>query len=229
MHEVVGVIGRRMTRRAVRLAEEERLAAHLLSGGFCRIELSINIELGSGRKVEYFLKLRHEVNLASTLESVDALLGSDHCVAVKVGRALLEFGEVLDRLQTALRAEQTLDVDAAQRCGLDPVPELLRADVADEVERGIRMAVGVAVEACDATARARRSPVLGLIELLLREGRKEQTQTFDLLGIEDAIEQLVIILDGDEFSLQYVAEVRPRGQVARPPEFRQHLTRQINI
>src|SRR5260370_7125875 len=165
MHEVVGVIGRRMTRRAVRLAEEERLAAHLLSGGFCRIELSINIELGSGRKVEYFLKLRHEVNLASTLESVDALLGSDHCVAVKVGRALLEFGEVLDRLQTALRAEQTLDVDAAQRCGLDPVPELLRADVADEVERGIRMPVALPLQACYAPPPPPRPPFLRPFEL----------------------------------------------------------------
>jgi hypothetical protein len=42
-----------------------------------------------------------------------------------MGRALLEFGEVLDRLQGALRAEEALDVHAAQRRRVDTVPELL--------------------------------------------------------------------------------------------------------
>ena len=59
----------------------------------------------------------------------------DHRVAVEVGGALLELGEVLDRLQRALRAEEALDVHAAQRGRVDAVAELLRADVADQVRR----------------------------------------------------------------------------------------------
>ena len=63
--------------------------------------------------------------------------GGDDRVAVEVGRALLELGEVLDALQRPLRAEQPLDVHAAQAGRVDAVAELLRADVADQV-RGAR-------------------------------------------------------------------------------------------
>ena len=62
-------------------------------------------------------------------------LVGDHRVAVEVRRALLELREVLDALQRALRAEEALDVDAAQRRRVDAVAELLRADVADQVRR----------------------------------------------------------------------------------------------
>jgi hypothetical protein len=148
---------------------------------------------------------------------------------VKVGRALLEFREVLDRLQTALRAEQSLDIDAAQRCGLYPAPELLRADIADQVESGVGVAIGVTVETRDAAARVRGSPVLGLIKLLLRERREEQAQTFELLRIQDAVEQLIIILDGDELSLRHIAEIRPRGQVNRRREFGQKVVLQVEV
>ena len=84
---------------------------------------------------------------------VDALLGGDDGIAVEVGGALLELGEVLHGLQRALRAEQPLDVHAAQRRRVDAVAELLRADVADEVRGGVGVAVGVAVEAGDARLR----------------------------------------------------------------------------
>ena len=36
-------------------------------------------------------------------------------IAVEIGGALLEFGEILDRLQGALRAEEPLNVQAAKR------------------------------------------------------------------------------------------------------------------
>jgi hypothetical protein len=52
---------------------------------------------------------------------VDALLGGDDVVAIEVGAALLELGEVLDALQGALRSEESLDVDAPQRGGVDPM------------------------------------------------------------------------------------------------------------
>ena len=64
-----------------------------------RIELAEDVELGRGREVQQLLELGHEVDLAAALEDVDALLRGDHGVAVEVGGALLELGEVLDRLQ----------------------------------------------------------------------------------------------------------------------------------
>ena len=73
------------------------------------------------------------MDLASALEDVDALLGRGDGIPVEVSGALLEFGEVLDALERSLRAEQALDVDPAQARRLDPVAELLRPDVPDQV------------------------------------------------------------------------------------------------
>src|SRR5439155_26858354 len=103
-----------------------------------------------------------------------ALLGGEDGVAVEVGGALLELGEVLDGLERALRAEQALDVHAAQARGLDAPAELLRPDVTDLVKGAVGVPVDVAVEAGHAAARPLRAPVLGLVELLLREGRHEE-------------------------------------------------------
>ena len=75
------------------------------------------------------------------------------------------------RLQRPLRAEQPLDVDAAQRRRVDAVAELLRADVADQVRRAVGVAVGVAVEAGHAAAGLDAAAVVGRVELLLRERR----------------------------------------------------------
>ena len=84
-------------------------------------------------------------------------------IAVEVGGALLELGEILDALQRALRSEQPLDADAAQRRRVDAVPVLVGPDVADGVRGGVGVAVGVAVEAGDALGRlhARADPRSG--------------------------------------------------------------------
>jgi hypothetical protein len=63
----------------------------------------------------------------------------------------------------------------------------------------------VAIEAGDATVRALRPAILGLVELLLRKRRHEQPQSLDLLGIEDAVEQLEEVVDRDELALRFVA------------------------
>ena len=60
---------------------------------------------------------------------------------------------------------------------------------------GVGMAVGVAVEAGDAKARAAGAPIVRGIELLLRERREQEPQTLKLLGIEDAVEQLEIVVE----------------------------------
>ena len=80
--------------------------------------------LGAGGKSKHRLELGHEVDLAAALQRVHAFLRGDHGVAVEIGGALLEFGEVFNRLQRPLRAEQPLDVHAAQRGRFDAVAEL---------------------------------------------------------------------------------------------------------
>jgi len=87
--------------------------------------------------------------------------------SVEVGRPLLELREVLDALEQPLRADEALDVHPAQAGRVDPAPELLRPDVADEVERGVGVAVGVAVEAGHAAARPDRVEALEVALLLL--------------------------------------------------------------
>src|SRR4029450_12315337 len=155
-----------MAARAVRLAEEKLLAAQLGLGRQRRIELAVDAELRCGREVEDLLNFGHEMHLAAALEDVDALLGRDHGIAVEVGCALLELREVLDRLERALRAEEALDVHAAQGDRVDAVAELLRADVADQVKGRVRVTVGVAIEARDATAWTIRAAIPGVVEPL---------------------------------------------------------------
>ena len=50
--------------------------------------------------------------LAAAVENVHALLLRDHRVAVKIRGALLELGEVLDRFQSSLRAEDPLNINS---------------------------------------------------------------------------------------------------------------------
>jgi len=93
-----------MASRALALAEEDLLAAHL---GLCRlsgIEFAEDVELGRRGKVQHLLKIGHEVDLAAALERVYAFLCGRHDVTVEIGGALLEFGEILDRLERPLRA-----------------------------------------------------------------------------------------------------------------------------
>ena len=70
------------------------------------------------------------------------------------------------------------------RCSFGP-------DVADRVRGGVGVAVGVAVEAGHALVGLEAAAVVGGVELLLRERRDQQPQPFELLGIEDVLEQLV--------------------------------------
>ncbi len=60
------------------------------------------------RKVEEGLELRHEVHLAAAVQDVDPLLGGGDGIAVEVGGALLELGEVLDAAQRPLGSEEPL-------------------------------------------------------------------------------------------------------------------------
>ena len=145
----------------------------------------------------------------AALENVDAFfLRRDHIVTVEIGAALLEFGEILDRFERALRAKQPLNEHASQSGDGDAMAGLRRTSIGRKMRRPVGMTVRVAIEAGHAPARLLRAMILGLVELLLRKRRHQKTQGFVLLRIDDAAEQLVIILDGDELALRNVAEVR---------------------
>jgi hypothetical protein len=165
-----------MAGRALRLPEEQRLPTELRRGGLLGVELAEDVELRRRREVQDLLELAHEVDLASALQDVDALLTGDHVVPVEIGTALLELREVLDRLQCPLRAEEPLDIDPAQRRRLDPMAELLGADVADQVGRAVGVAVLVTIEAGDAEARLLAAAIGGDVELLLGKWSQQEPQ-----------------------------------------------------
>src|ERR1700681_3858567 len=81
--------------------------------------------------------------------------------------------------------------------------------------RPVGVTVRVAIQAAHASARLLGAAILGLVELLLRKRRHQKTQSLKLLGIYYAVEQLIIIVDGDELTLRNIAEVRPLIEIDR--------------
>src|SRR6185369_10625317 len=134
------------------------------------------------------------MDLASSFENVDAFLRGNHRVAIEVCGALFELREVFHRLEGALRAEQPLHVYAAQRGRVDTVPELLRPCVSRQVSGAVGVAVGVAIEAGYTTADVLAAAIFRLVELLLRKRRQQEAQTFDLLGVEQAVKELIEVV-----------------------------------
>src|ERR1700682_3171006 len=94
------------------------------------IEFAIDTKLGCRREIQELLDLAHHVHLAPTVQNVDAFFLCDDGIAIEVRRALLELSEVFHRLQRSLRSEEALNIDSTQRCRVDPVPKLLRANIA---------------------------------------------------------------------------------------------------
>src|SRR5262245_44990411 len=108
-----------MAGTALSLPEEERLSSQLGFGRLLGIELPVDLELRCRRKIEQLLQLGHEMDLASALEDVHALLRGNDWIAVEVSRALFELGEILDGPQGALGPEEALNVDPAKGRRLD--------------------------------------------------------------------------------------------------------------
>src|SRR6266852_1223099 len=188
MHQVVGVVRSGMAFCASRFAKEHLLTTHFGAVRLPGIELPIDTELRSRRKIEYLLKLRHSMYLATAVDNVNALLLRDHRVTVKIRGALLELGEVLDRFQSSLRAEDPLNINSAQGWSVNAMPVLLRPDITHEVRSPVGVAVRVTVEEGYSPARTLRPTVLRLIKLLLRELSDEQPQALQLLGIQQPVE-----------------------------------------
>src|SRR5258708_40199222 len=93
-----------------------------------------------------------------------------------------------------------------------------RTSIGRKSRRLVGMAIRVALEAGHAPARLVRAAILGLVGFLLRKRRHQKTQAFELLRIDDAVEQLIIILEGDELPLRNVTEVRTLIEIYRRRE-----------
>src|SRR5713101_4922456 len=130
-----------MAAPALALTEEDRLSTHFGWRRLGGIKLAKQVKLGRGREIQHLLEVGHEVDLAAALERVHALLRSGHDVAVEIGRALLELGEILDRLQGTLRTEEPLNVYAAERHCADAMAEPLRAGIGGEVCGAVLVAI----------------------------------------------------------------------------------------
>ena len=107
--------------------------------------------------------------------------------------------------------------------------EFLRTDVADQVRGPVGAAILVAVEAGDAQTRVLAPPIGREIELLLRERREEQPQAFELLRVQDAVEQLVVIVARDQLTARDVAEILTRREVNRRRELGQEPVGNVEI
>src|SRR2546425_2404642 len=67
------------------------------------------------------------------------------------------------------------------------------------------------------------------IELLLRKLSHQQPQAFELLGIQNAVEKLVVIINSDYLPFGNIAQIGASGQEDRRWEFRQKPVRQIKV
>ena len=109
------------------------------------------------------------------------------------------------------------------------MPQVLGPHVAGEVGGAIGVAVGVAVEAGHPQRRLRRAAVIGQVELLLRKRDHQEPQPVELLRVEDAVEEPVVVLVGDQLALRHIAQIGPRRQEDGRGELRQEVVGQVEL
>jgi hypothetical protein len=69
VHQVVGVVGRRVAGAALAFAEDDLLPAQLGGGGLTRVELAEHVQLGRRRETQLLLEFGHQVDLINALPS----------------------------------------------------------------------------------------------------------------------------------------------------------------
>ena len=102
-------------------------------------------------------------------------------------------------------------------------------DVADQVRRRIGVPVCMAVEAGDTERRLGRATIVGEIELLLGKRDNEEAQTLELLWIQNAFEETIVVLVRHQLALRYVTQVRTRGQKNRGRELREETIGEVEL
>ena len=102
-------------------------------------------------------------------------------------------------------------------------------NVPHRVRGGIRVSVGVTVEAGDSLMRQQRAAVGCRVELRLRKRRDQQTQSFELLWIQDLLKQFIEIAERHQFALGDVSEIRTGREINRGGKFREQMLRQVIV
>src|SRR5688572_22138116 len=97
------------------------------------------------------------------------------------------------------------------------------------MECGIAMEVLVAVETSHAVALLRYFSILGLVELLLRKGREQQAQPFDLHGRENSHDLCVVVSDRQQLSAADVAEISPVDEENGRRKLRRQVVWQVEV
>ena len=77
------------------------------------------------------------------------------------------------------------------------MPKLLRPNVADFMECTVCSTVRMTIKTAYTSARLFRTPIVCLIELLLRERGEQQSQSFKLFRIENAVEEVIEVINCD--------------------------------
>src|SRR5437870_4782933 len=107
--------------------------------------------------------------------------------------------------------------------------EFLRTNIADQMRGSVRVTIRVAIETRHASMSTLRTPVVSLIELLLRKRSHQEANSFDLFWIQDPVEQLKKVIDCDQLALGHVAQVWSGRQKNGCGKFRQKMVRQIKV
>ena len=93
----------------------------------------------------------------------------------------------------------------------------------------LRAPIDMTIETGDAGARLQRSPVIGGVELLLRKRSQQKPQTLQLLRIQEAVEQLEVVLQRDHLPLRHVAEIGASRQEDGGRIFGKQVRREVEV
>ncbi len=102
-------------------------------------------------------------------------------------------------------------------------------NVAHRVGGRSGMSVGVAIKTSHALRCLQATPVIRGIELLLRERGDQQTQTLDLLGIENIFEQFIEVGQRHQFALRNITQIQPSRQIDGSRKFGQKMVRHVEV
>ena len=200
VHHVVDVERRRVAGGALRLAEEERLAAPLALGGLRRGRAGrARSSLGAGGKSSIIWNRSMCGRPCRGRVDDDPLLLGVDLVAVEVGGPLLELGEVL--AASGCTASSRRSAGCSRRgCSACRAGTGAAAGRMSGVSWNWPVVWPLTWQSKQATPRLGCGDlaVVGGVELLLRHRRQQQAQAVELHRGEDVLEQLAEVVDRDD-------------------------------
>ena len=150
---MVRICRRLMAGHASGFPEEQILALHLLRRCLFAVEPPRHrIQLRGRREIDHVLHLRH-MRHQQTVDHIHAFFDRPDLIAVEIGGALLELGEILHGPQAALRPMNLLVEHPAKADRIEAHAITLRARVRIQVELAGGVEINVAIETRHPQAR----------------------------------------------------------------------------